>query len=49
MESEIALNDAATNVTLRDEGGREISFLGFERLPDGGVVMRMRDGGEFGY
>lgn len=49
MESEITLNDAATNVTLRDEGGREISFLGFERLPDGGVVMRMRDGGEFGY
>ncbi len=38
MESEIALNDAATNVTLRDEAGREVSFLGFENLPDGRVV-----------
>jgi tetratricopeptide (TPR) repeat protein len=48
MESEIVLNDAATNVTLRDEAGREVSFLGFENLPDGGVAM-MRGSGEFEY
>jgi len=46
MNCEIALNDAATNVTLRDEAGREVSFLGFENLPDGGVMM-MGDCGEF--
>jgi tetratricopeptide (TPR) repeat protein len=48
MESEIALNDDATNVTLRDEAGREVSFLGFETLLDGRVVGT-RGSGEFGY
>jgi len=48
MESGIALDDAATNVTLKDEAGREISFLGFENLPDGRVVGT-RGSGEFEY
>lgn len=39
MESGITLNDDSTSVSLRDGAGREVSFLGFERLPDGGVVM----------
>ena len=39
MESGIALNDDAASVSLRDGAGREVSFLGFERLPDSGVVM----------
>ncbi|MBN1324191.1 MAG: tetratricopeptide repeat protein [Methanotrichaceae archaeon] len=45
MNSEIALNDTATNVTLRDESGRDVSFLGFENMPDG--VVMMRGTGEF--
>ncbi len=44
MESEIVLNDDATNVTLRDEAGRDVSFLGFETLPDGGVAMTRGSG-----
>jgi tetratricopeptide (TPR) repeat protein len=48
MESEIELNDDATNVTLRDEAGGLVSFLGFENLPDGRVVGT-RGSGEFGY
>ena len=39
VESEITLNDDAASVSLRDGAGREVSFLGFETLPDGGVVM----------
>ena len=46
MESEIVLNDAATSVTLRDEAGRVVSFLGFETLPDGGVAMTRGSGFE---
>jgi len=46
MESEIVLNDDATSVTLRDETGREVSFLGFETLPDGGVAMTRGSGDE---
>ncbi|KUK96988.1 MAG: tetratricopeptide repeat protein [Methanothrix sp.] len=45
MNSSIALNDTATNVSLRDESGEFVSFLGFETLPDGGVMLR-RSGGE---
>jgi tetratricopeptide (TPR) repeat protein len=45
MNSQIALNDTATNVSLRDESGEFITSLGFENLPDGGVMMR-RSGGE---
>ena len=48
MESGIALNDDATSVSLRDGAGREVSFLGFETLPDGGVAMT-RGSGEFEY
>jgi tetratricopeptide (TPR) repeat protein len=44
MESEIVLNDDAASATLRDETGREVSSLGFENLPDGGVMMRMSGG-----
>jgi tetratricopeptide (TPR) repeat protein len=44
MESEITLNDDATNVTLKDEAGDFITSLGFENLPDGGVMMRMSGG-----
>jgi len=42
MNSEITLNDTATSVTLRDESRMEVSFLGFENLPDGGAMMRRR-------
>lgn len=48
MESGIALNDDAASVTLRDGAGREVSFLGFENLPDGRVVGT-RGSGEFEY
>ena len=48
VESGIALDDDAASVTLRDEAGREVSFLGFENLPDGRVVGT-RGSGEFEY
>ena len=48
MESGIALNDDSTSVSLRDGAGREVSFLGFENLPDGRVVGT-RGSGEFEY
>ena len=39
MNSEIALNGISTGSTLIDEAGNVVSFLGFETLPYGGVVI----------
>ncbi len=40
MNSDIVLNDTAYNVTLKDEAGKEVSFLGFEKVPDGVICVR---------
>ena len=40
MNSDIVLNDTAYNVTLKDEAGNEVSFLGFEEVPGGVMCVR---------
>ena len=40
MNSDIVLNDTAYNVILKDDAGEEVSFLGFEEVPDGVICVR---------
>ncbi len=49
LNSAIALNDTAGNITLKDEAGKDVASFGYRVEPDGSITGIMTAEGEFSY